>query len=67
MLTSLNVEGKLITADTMHCKRETCRRVVQKKGDYLCTCGPLDFQDKSYYHEEDGRNANTPTESGALL
>lgn len=35
MLTYLNVEGKLITADAMHCQRETSRRIVQKQGDYL--------------------------------
>ena len=35
MLTYLDVEGKLVTADAMHCQRETCRRIAQKKGDYL--------------------------------
>ena len=35
MLMYLDVEGKIVTADAMHCQRETCRRVVQKKGDYL--------------------------------
>lgn len=35
MLTYLDVEGKTVTADAMHCQRETCRRIVQCKGDYL--------------------------------
>ena len=35
MLTYLDVEGKVVTADAMHCQRETSRRIVQKKGDYL--------------------------------
>lgn len=35
MLTYLDVEGRLITADAMHCQRETSRRIVQKKGGYL--------------------------------
>lgn len=35
MLTYLDVEGKTITADAMHCQRETCRRIIQRKGDYL--------------------------------
>lgn len=35
MLTYLDVEGKTITADAMHCQRETCRRIVQRKGEYL--------------------------------
>ena len=29
------VEGKTATADAMHCQREACRRVIQRKGDYL--------------------------------
>ena len=35
MLTYLDVEGKTVTADAMHCQRETCRRIMQHKGDYL--------------------------------
>ena len=35
MLTYLAIEGKTITADAMHCQRETCRRIIQHKGDYL--------------------------------
>ena len=35
MLTYLDVEGKTVTADAMHCQRETCQRIVQRKGDYL--------------------------------
>jgi len=35
MLTCLDIEGKTVTADAMHCQRETCLRVIQRKGDYL--------------------------------
>ena len=35
MLTYLDVEGKTVTADAMHCQRETCRRIVHRKGNYL--------------------------------
>lgn len=35
MLTYLDIEGKIVTADAMHCQREPCRRVIQRKGDYL--------------------------------
>ena len=35
MLSYLNIEGKTITADAIHCQRTTCRRVIQRKGDYL--------------------------------
>ena len=35
MLTYLDVESKVVTTDAMHCQRETSRRIVQKKEDYL--------------------------------
>ena len=35
MLTYLNVEGKIVTADAMHCQRETCRRIVDGQGAYV--------------------------------
>lgn len=27
--------GKTVTADALHCRRETCRRIMQRKGEYL--------------------------------
>ena len=41
MLTYLDVESKVVTADVMHCQRETSRWIVQKKGDYLFGLGGL--------------------------
>ena len=35
MLTYLDIEGKTVTSDAMHCQRETCRRIIQRKGNYL--------------------------------
>lgn len=35
MLSYLDVKDKLVKADAMHCQRETCRKIVRKKGDYL--------------------------------
>ena len=35
MLTYLDVEDKIVTADAMHCQRETCRRIVENKGAYV--------------------------------
>ena len=35
MLNYLDIEGKIVTADAMHCQRETCRKVIEQKGDYL--------------------------------
>ena len=35
MLETLNIEGKTITADAMHCQKETCKRISEKGGTYL--------------------------------
>ena len=35
MLTYMDIEGKTITADALHCQRETCRRIIAHKGNYL--------------------------------
>jgi len=35
LLESLNIEGKTITADAMHCQKETCRLIKAGKGDYV--------------------------------
>lgn len=35
MLEYLNVEGKVVTADAMHCQKETCRKIIEKRGDYV--------------------------------
>ena len=35
MIETLNVEGKTITADAMHCQKETCKKIIQKKGNYV--------------------------------
>ena len=35
MLGLLDVSGKTVTADAMHCQKETCRRIVGKGGHYL--------------------------------
>ena len=34
MLGYLNVKGKTVTADAMHCQRETCASIMEKGGDY---------------------------------
>lgn len=35
MLDVLDIKGKTITADAMHCQRETCRKIIANGGDYL--------------------------------
>lgn len=35
MLEYLDVEGKVVTADAMHCQKETCRKIIEKQGNYV--------------------------------
>jgi predicted transposase YbfD/YdcC len=35
MLDYLEIKGKTITADAMHCQKETCKRIIDKGGDYI--------------------------------
>lgn len=35
MLETLDITGKTLTADAMHCQKETCRRIIGGKGDYV--------------------------------
>ena len=35
MLSYLNVKDKTVTADAMHCQKETCRKIVEQEGNYV--------------------------------
>ena len=35
ILNYLNIKGKIITADAMHCQKETCKKIVENGGDYV--------------------------------
>ena len=35
MLSYLNISGKIVTADAMHCQKETCQKIIVRGGDYL--------------------------------
>ena len=35
MLSLLNITGKTITADAMHCQKETCRKIIASGGNYV--------------------------------
>ena len=35
MLDFLDVKNKIVTADAMHCQKDTCRKIVKKGGNYL--------------------------------
>ena len=35
MLSYLNIANKTITADAMHCQKETCKKIFEKQGNYV--------------------------------
>ena len=35
LIEMLDIEGKIITADAMHCQKETAEKIIAKKGDYV--------------------------------
>ena len=35
MLETLDIKGKIVTADAMHCQRETCEKLIMKGADYV--------------------------------
>ena len=35
MLEYIDIKGKTVTADAMHCQKETCRKIKEKGGDYV--------------------------------
>lgn len=35
MLEYINIKGKTITADALHCQKETCRKIIKKEGNYV--------------------------------
>ena len=35
MLDYMNIKGKTITADAMHCQKATCAKIIEKHGDYV--------------------------------
>lgn len=35
MLNCLDVKGKTITADAMHCQKDTCKKIVKQGGNYI--------------------------------
>lgn len=35
MLEYMNIKGKIITADALHCQKETCAKIIKKQGNYV--------------------------------
>lgn len=63
MLSYLNVNGKTVTADAMHCQRDTCAKIIEKKGNYvfgLKENQPNLYRDIALFFES--RNTNTDLE-----
>ena len=59
MLSYLNVENKIVTADAMHCQRETCKIITEKKGDYVIG---LKANQKALYEDVKLYFENPPTD-----
>jgi len=56
MLEILNVKGKIITADAMHCQRETCKKITRKGGEYVLTLKknqPELYEDVKFYFDNE--------------
>lgn len=31
----MNIKGKTITTDALHCQKETCAKIIEKQGNYV--------------------------------
>ena len=75
MLDYLDVDGKTITADAMHCQKETCKKIINKNGNYVFGVkgnqGRL-FEDISLYfgdsiNDEDVKTFDTLEKNGGRI
>lgn len=48
MLDYIEITGKTITADAMHCQKETCKKIIEKTGNYVLE---LKENQKNLYEE----------------
>ncbi len=64
MLGYLKIKGKTITADAMHCQKETCKKIIEKEGNYVFG---LKENQKSLYKDVElyfqSSNTNTDLET----
>ena len=60
----LKIKGKTITADAMHCQKETCKKIIEKEGNYVFG---LKENQKSLYKDVElyfqSSNTNTDLET----
>ena len=50
------MKGKIITADAIHCQRETCKKITRKGGEYVLTLKknqPELFGDVKFYFDNE--------------
>ena len=48
LIEMLDIEGKIITADAMHCQKETAEKIIANKGDYVLQ---LKGNQKKFYED----------------
>ena len=48
LIDMLNIEGMIITADAMHCQKETAEKIIDNKGDYVLQ---LKANQKNFYED----------------
>ena len=48
LIDMLNIEGMIITADAMHCQKETAEKIIDNKGDYILQ---LKENQKNFYED----------------
>ena len=64
MLNHLDIKGKTVTADAMHCQRETCRRIEKQGGKYIFGLKENQkslYEDVSLYFQDTELCANLET------
>lgn len=48
LIDMLDIEGKVVTADAIHCQKETAKKIIEAKGDYVLQ---LKANQKSFYED----------------
>lgn len=60
MLEYLNLEDRIVTADAMHCQRETCTKLKEKHSDYVVGLKknqPSLYEDVDYYYQNESSDS----------
>lgn len=60
MLEYLHLDGRIVTADAMHCQRETCAKLLEKHSDYVLGLKknqPSLYGDIAYFYQNEAAEA----------